>query len=128
MTASLLGGLVGALAGGVAGFFAAIGLQLIKGVRNVIMARRGAGQLRDMILVPFHLPGAVLGALLGAVLVHWFGLWGAAAAASVPPLVLLMFAIPATLWFAYTSTPLRDLDGPSPASPPAERDDANASG
>jgi hypothetical protein len=123
VTTSLLGVLVGALAGGVAGFVAAIALQLVKGVRNAIMARRGAGQLRDMILAPLHIPGALLGALLGGVVVHGYGLEGAAVAACVPPLALLVLAVPTAIWVAFTVAPLPDVpDLPPGDAPPADEE------
>lgn len=112
MEDALVGAVVGGLVGAIAGFLAAIAIQLGKGLRNRIMARRGAGQFKDMVFPRLHLPAAILGALVGAAIAPFWGLWWAAAGAAAPPLLLALVAIPATLWVACTIAVIDETQGP----------------
>ncbi|MEZ4384129.1 MAG: hypothetical protein R3A79_22540 [Nannocystaceae bacterium] len=108
---ALYGALLGALVGAVAGFLAAALIQLGKGLRNRIMARRGAGLLKDMVFPRLLVPGGVLGLLLGASLAPFVGLVRASAGAAAPPLLVAVIAIAGAIRTAYARAPI-DGDGP----------------
>jgi len=67
---------------------AVVHLQL-KRWRNDRLIRRGEPPLKDILLQPMTVPGALLGLVVGLATGGWIGWWALAVAAAALPLMLL---------------------------------------
>jgi hypothetical protein len=58
---------IGAVAGAMWGLAGAIVTRLARSWRNTLLMNRGKTQIRDVVLPPFHVPGAIAGAVVGVI-------------------------------------------------------------
>lgn len=86
----LLAAALGILCGGAGGFLGAVLLLQARHLRNGLLLRRGLPAIRDALLTPLHLPGALLGGLFAPLCLGWFSLTAAILASALIPLSLAL--------------------------------------
>lgn len=86
----LLAALLGALAGAIGGFVGAVLLLQARHLRNGVLVRRGLPPIRDAVLTPLHVPGALLGGIAAPLVVYGHGLIRACALGALVPLALAL--------------------------------------
>lgn len=87
----VIGALLGAVAGAAGGFVAGLFELMLRRAANRARRRSGGPVARNEVLSPFWLPGAVVGAMIGAATIGLGG-WGRTA--------LVGFFVPIAVWLA----------------------------
>jgi hypothetical protein len=86
----LLAALLGAVAGAIGGFVGAVLLLQARHLRNYLLVRSNLPPIRDAMLTPLHLPGALLGGIGAPLALRGLGLVGACTLGALVPLSLAL--------------------------------------
>ncbi|MFO0576497.1 MAG: hypothetical protein U1A78_21035 [Polyangia bacterium] len=88
----LLAALLGALAGALGGLVGAVLLLQARHLRNGVLVRRGLPPIRDAVLTPLHVPGALFGGIAAPLFLYGYGhgLVRACALGALGPLALAL--------------------------------------